>query len=74
MSTEFKCENCKKTLPENERARVGLSTKVLFLVTNVILTGVITWSSDICRQCVKQRYVLSGLVLLGVLVLVAFLL
>lgn len=72
MPSEFHCDSCGKTLPESERAVLGAGTRILFLITNVILAGVVTWSSDICRRCVRQRYLLSGLVLLGVLMLVAF--
>lgn len=72
MTTEFKCSSCGKTWRESERASIGTGTKLLFATTNVILTGVMPWTADLCRTCVRQRYVLSGLVLLGVLVLVAF--
>lgn len=58
----------------DEKAELSPLTKLLFLITNVLIGGGVTWSIDICRKCVKQRYVLSFLVLLGLLVVVAFLL
>lgn len=72
MTTEFKCGSCGKAWPESERASVGTGTKLLFTTTSVILSGVVPWTADLCRTCVRQRYVLSGLVVLGMLVLVAF--
>lgn len=70
--SDFKCDNCGKVKPDSERANVSMPSRVLFMVTQVVLAGTITWSSELCKQCIRQRYLLSGLVVLGVLVLVAF--
>jgi hypothetical protein len=69
--SDFKCDSCGEMKPNSERARVSTLARVLFLATNVVLAGTITWSSDLCERCVRQRYLLSGLVVLGVLVLVS---
>ena len=70
--SDFKCENCKNVKSEAERANVSVLTRILFLLTQVVLAGTITWSSELCKQCVRQRYLLSGLIALGILVLVVF--
>jgi hypothetical protein len=72
MSPEFKCLNCRELKLENERAELSVFTKLIFLVTNVILGGGITWSTDLCRQCVEQRYLLAALVLTGLGIVVLF--
>jgi hypothetical protein len=39
MSPEFKCLNCRELKLENERAELSVFTKLIFLVTNVILVA-----------------------------------
>jgi hypothetical protein len=72
MTTEIKCGNCGKTWPESERASVGAGTKLMFVTTNIILTGVVPFTADLCRTCVRQRCILSGMVVFGAFVLLAF--
>ena len=72
--TEFKCENCAKSKDESERASVPLLARLLFSVTYLIFTGTVTWSKDVCKSCVKQRYLLSTLVLIGVAIFLTMLL
>jgi hypothetical protein len=74
MSSEFKCENCTKTLPMDEKAQLSSTARLLFLVANVIVGGGLTWSMDVCRKCVNQRYIWSFLVLTGLLTVGVFLL
>jgi hypothetical protein len=68
----FRCDNCREVKSDCERATLSLASRILFMVTQAVLAGTITWSSELCKQCVRQRYLLSGLVVLGVLVLIAF--
>ena len=72
LMSDFKCDNCRKVKPGSERANVLVPLRVLFMVTQVILAGTITWSSELCKQCVRQRLLLSGLIASGLFVLVAF--
>lgn len=70
--SDFKCENCGKFCPESERAPLPVVTRLLFAVSQLILAAMFGWSFELCGKCVRQRYVLSGLVITGFLVLLLF--
>jgi hypothetical protein len=70
--SNFKCENCAKVCPEEERAPISVATKILFAVSQLILSGMFGWSFELCKKCVRQRYLLAVLVVAGVVVLFLF--
>lgn len=70
--SEFKCDSCGKVFPEEERAPLSLATRILFAVSQLILAGMFGWSFELCKKCVRQRYVLSLLVVVGVVALFLF--
>lgn len=70
--SDFKCDSCGKSCPEVERASLPLATRILFAVSQLILAGMFGWSFELCRKCVRQRYALSGLVVVGLVVLFLF--
>ena len=70
--SDFNCDSCGKSCPESERAPLPLVTRLLFAVSQLILAGMFGWSFELCRKCVRQRYVLSGLVVTGLVILLLF--
>jgi hypothetical protein len=68
----FTCENCRKEMAETERATVPFANMIFIAVSRLILSLTLTWSKDICKNCLKQYYVLSAFVLVGLVAVFAF--